>query len=287
MNELINRTIDDLMEKMLRRQPPWQKSWSMEQGPSVPTNPLTNKRYTGGNVLNLWLTAMSAGYSTNYWATLKQWNELKASVKRGEKGTVLFVVKEVPDKEDKEKTRFIMRSYWVFNADQIEGWSVQTDKGEAEIRHLRRHLNAAAAIKEMGVQVVTGMKPLYFPALDKITLPDKSAYISLDAYYADLFHEAVHATGHKSRLNRVMSQKIMEYAFEELVAEIGAALLYAEFGMEELPPEHAPASYLSHWLDRFPKNDRSETLVKAARLASKAHEYIVESSTKQTQEIAA
>lgn len=97
---------------------------------SRPTNALTKQRYRGINVLTLWATADALNYRSGTWATFKQWKELGASVRKGEKGTPIVFYKslEIEEADDtadvgdaKSKTIRMAKGYWGFNADQVDG----------------------------------------------------------------------------------------------------------------------------------------------------------------------
>ncbi|GAL09416.1 antirestriction protein [Vibrio astriarenae] len=103
-------------------------------------------------------------------------------------------------------------------------------------------------------------------------MPAKRAFHNTTDYYSTLFHELTHATGHESRLNRNIQNRFgsKDYAFEELVAELGAAFVMAQFGMTGEHFQHE--SYLSNWLDKL-KGDK-KFIFQAASMASKAHKLI-------------
>jgi antirestriction protein ArdC len=126
-----------------------------------------------------------------------------------------------------------------------------------------------------GVDVRTGGdKAYYLPSLDIIKMPIN--FVTGEDYMATLAHEIVHSTGHKKRLDRFDEHQLSfnreneAYAFEELIAELGAAFICAELGIHGQHDQHV--SFLASWLKHF-KSDTS-FLFKAAAAASKAHRFI-------------
>src|ERR1700731_3643334 len=104
---------------------PWVKPWSATAGMNAPCNAVTNRPYSGCNVVLLWM-AQAGGYRTPRYLTFKQALELGGNVRRGEHGTKVYFVKQlqVADRNGEEgETRIVpmMREYTVFNVDQCEG----------------------------------------------------------------------------------------------------------------------------------------------------------------------
>ena len=125
--------------------------------------------------------------------------------------------------------------------------------------------------------IVTGGAAYYRPAKDEVTMPPRDAFISTSAYYATLFHELAHSTGHTSRLNRAgITDKAAAfgsdvYSEEECVAELAAAFLCGEAGIEIDIERHA--SYVDGWSKKL-REDPS-MLPRAAAAAEKAANHIL------------
>ena len=121
-------------------------------------------------------------------------------------------------------------------------------------------------------------KAYYSPAGDFVHMTEHSACVSGCQYYETLLHELVHSTGHKSRLDRFEEDGCnhhfgsKSYAQEELVAEMGAAMLCEEVGIFQQIEENS-AAYIASWLDKL-ANDKT-LVVKAAGKAQKAADYIL------------
>ena len=119
-----------------------------------------------------------------------------------------------------------------------------------------------------------GCTPCYLPTPDLVLLPNRSAFENSDFYYATGFHEICHWTGHATRLNRVFGTRFgdLGYAFEELVAEIGAAFLGAQTGIPFENMRHP--EYIHHWLQIL-KGD-SKAIFTAAAKAQHAADFVLD-----------
>ena len=125
------------------------------------------------------------------------------------------------------------------------------------------------AANRIGVEVRWGGdKAAYNRGLDMIKLPLASDFVSEQALFAVFAHELVHSTGHKSRLARTFGERFgdPDYAKEELVAELGAAMLCANFGIDSGIEDHA--GYLADWLTILKSDKRF--IFKASSAAAKA-----------------
>lgn len=256
----------------------WEKPWNMTMGDHV--NLVSKNRYNGVNILSLSIDASEKGFSSNIWATYKQWKSKGCQVRKGQKGTMIVFFKEIFLSEDKRKDenddgrRFIIRSSTVFNAEQVDGFEAdETPKPENVIFKKEK---ADRIIKHSKADIRHGGDRAFFkPSNDYIQIPNKEYFIPTknntaeENYYATLLHELTHWTGHKNRLARDLSGGFgtKSYAFEELVAELGSAFLCAELGVtNETREDHI--AYLASWLQVL-KNDK-KAIFKASRLAQEA-----------------
>jgi antirestriction protein ArdC len=251
---------------------PWVKPWKADS--SADKNLVSQKPYQGINRLLLGMSSMVKGYSVPVWASYKQWEAIGANVKKGEKGTkIVFyspVSKENKQTGDLEKYA-VLKTYFVFNAAQVEGIdivpaeTVATEFTAVELAE-QRIIKTGAAISHGGDAA------FYMPSADRIQLPNKSAFDSEANYYATAFHELAHWTGSKTRLDRDLDKGRFgnpAYAFEELVAEMSAAFLCSDYGIQG---ELRHAGYIGHWLKAL--REDSKAVFKAAALAQKAADYI-------------
>ena len=122
-----------------------------------------------------------------------------------------------------------------------------------------------------------GQRAFYRSIDDLVQMPPKDNFNTPESYYSTLFHELTHSTGHESRLARqgVMSKCTFgsdPYSREELVAEMGAAFLCGQAGIENTTVDDS-ASYINSWLNRL--NDNDNLIVKAGAQAQKAADYVL------------
>lgn len=254
---------------------PWEKAWKAG-GTAMPMNAVTNRPYSGVNVLLFWLSA-DQGYARPRYLTFKQAKEAGGNVRKGEHGTKVYFFKQltVADKASGEdKTIPMLREYTVFNVAQCEGLSDSVTNGEyvAPLNQDQRESLADRFIASTGADFREGTGvPCYVPSKDFISMPAFSAFKSRDDFYTTAFHELTHWTGAKHRLDRDFSGRFGSdaYAAEELVAELGAAFINAEFGFERIERN---AAYLANWLEILKKDGRA--IFTAASKASKAAEYL-------------
>jgi len=269
--EIINDRITSLLEKGVI---PWRKPWTIED---MPKSLNSGKCYRGVNVWMLQGTAMDRGYASSYWVTYKQAQERGAQVRKGEKGTPVVYWNWI-NKEDEQGNadRFpILKYYTVFNAEQCDGLDypkpdktstpdIPKAQGIFENMPTRPELKAAN-------------HAYYSPSLDYIGMPDKDYFPQAEEYYSTLFHEAVHSTGHASRLGRFDHVNHVnfgdeDYSKEELVAELGASYLCGTCSIVNATIDNS-ASYIASWLRAL--NDDKKMLVHASAQAQKAVDYIL------------
>jgi antirestriction protein ArdC len=261
----------------------WQMPWH-RSGVGRPLNAHTKKPYRGVNVVALWAAADAYGYGTSFWATYKQWRELSAQVRKGERASLIVFWKELEQEiEDDEtgkrelKKTLFARASWVFNAEQIDGWTPPS----APARNLVQALDQAEAFTAAtGADVRhSGDRAYYRRADDHVQMPERERFTGsetstpTEAYYATLLHELTHWTGHDSRLDRDLSGRFGNeaYAMEELVAELAAAFLCADLSITNTPrPDHA--AYIANWLAVLKRDKRA--IFTAARKAAQATDYL-------------
>jgi antirestriction protein ArdC len=261
---------------------PWQRAGRC---PVLPTNAVTGHGYRGVNILSLWATALERGYDSGEWATLRQWNEKGAHVRKGEKASPIVFYKEialeahsVPEEAEGETERRRMaRGYWVFAAEQVEGYQPATALPPNPIDRIE---SAETYFGATGAKlVVGGTHACYRASTDTIHMPDEARFLATDgrtrteAWYAVLGHESTHWAGAPHRLNRAFGKRLGDaaYCFEEACAEIGAAFLCARLGIAIEPhPDHA--RYIHHWLEVMQAEPRA--IFAAAAKAQEAVSYL-------------
>lgn len=251
-----------------------------------PKNIASGQLYRGINVVTLWVEAQIHGYSVPVFGTYKQWQEAGCQVRRGEKASLVVFYKQYevdsePQKEgdDGKDTgvRWVAKGYWVFNAEQVDGFEMPE---VLEVSPIERNARVDTFIAATGAIVRHGGQSAYYDLkADHIQMPDEGLFTgtntssATEAYYSTLLHETCHWTGHKSRLNRDLGMRFGKdaYAAEELIAELGAAFLCADLQVTpNLRNEHA--AYIEHWL-KIMKADKKAIFTAAAK-ANQALEYL-------------
>jgi antirestriction protein ArdC len=273
MNNIYENVTNSIIEQLEKGAAPWIKPWRVDS--SADKNFISQKPYQGINRLLLGMASMAKGYSNPSWATYKQWNDAGIQVKAGEKATHIVFFKPVSVKTnaetgETESNYCVIRGYAVFNVEQTDIQIIPTEKPEGEFNPIPacedRIIKTGATISHGGDAA------FYMPSQDRIQLPHKTAFDSEANYYATAFHELAHWTGAKHRLNRELDKGKYgnpAYAFEELVAEMSAAFLCADYRIQG---ELRHAGYIENWLKAC--RDDSKAIFKAAALAQKAVDYI-------------
>ena len=193
---------------------------------SAPLNAANRKPYRGVNVLMLWATAQKHAYTSNEWATYRQWQEAGAQVRKGERSTTVvfwkFYDRAEEQQEDsdapEDRPRCFARCYHVFNASQVDGYIPQVAEQLPEserIQNADRFLASLPAVVKHG-----GDRAFYSPTGDFIQMPAFAQFKSPEGYVCTLGHELGHWSGAPSRLNRDLSGRFGDerYSMEELIA---------------------------------------------------------------------
>lgn len=249
-----------IIEKIEQGVPPWKRPWRKNPGQGVRPRRHCGTPYTGINALYLWALGDAHGYASRYWMTFRQALALGGNVRKGESGAISVYYSSFKKTETNvstgmaiEKDIRFLRHYHVFNADQIDGlapyfYEIPSDENALAPSEHQAAIDTFFA--GIPAQVRHGGDRAYFsPTFDYVQMPRPGTFETMDHYASTRLHETVHWTGHTDRLARAFGRRFGDnaYAFEELVAEIGAGLGCAELGLpSELHENHA--SYVAHWL---------------------------------------
>lgn len=278
MISLYQKVTDQIVAQLENGVIPWVKPWKATAGRNTPCNAVTGRPYSGINTVLLWQT-VAHGYTVPRFLTFKQTNACGGRVRKGQNGFKIYFVKRMQKQEDENvddtiKSYTVLREYTVFNIAQCDGLpeDIVHPHPPVQLNYDERLELADEFVQQSGVDIRFGEGEAYYaPGHDFISCPNWQSFKDRDGYYNTLFHELTHATGHKRRLDRDLKGRFggQAYAAEELVAELGAAYLCAEFGIDNTPRS---ASYLNTWLTLFKKDNRA--IFTAASKASKAAEYL-------------
>ncbi|MBL1419292.1 MAG: DUF1738 domain-containing protein [Alphaproteobacteria bacterium] len=226
----------------------------------------------------------NSGYVSNIWATFKQWSDHGCKVKKGEKSQLVVLWKFFAETDEEGertgKTKSVMIKYFrVFNSCQVEGDYAR--KSEQRFKDKLKDHNSIAKAEQFiqsyknGEQLETRLSDrAYYSSgtSEFIGMPEIGQFKSPEHYYSVFAHEIAHSTGSKDRLNRAMSGRFgsTAYAFEELVAELGSAMICGSLGLESKPREDH-AQYIKGWLSALRGDD--SFIICAASHAQKAADY--------------
>ena len=253
--------------------PPWHQQWVKDGSTNALLmshhNGETGHTYTGIN----WLITQFSEYSSNDWYTKR--GAIKATgldkpipYEEFKNGTNIVFYKPINKEVDGEDVRYsVRRVYTIWNREQIDGLpDVEPDESmdgfdpHTEIEEMLQNLDLKGGVS------LGGDRACYIPSKDAICLPKDSAFTDENERESTKAHEGIHATGAKHRLDRNKPS----YAYEELVAELGAAMVCASLGVPLDKLQHT--SYIQSWLKQL--KDDTSFVFKAAADASKAVKYL-------------
>lgn len=265
--------------------PRFEMPWHQGANQSRPVNVDTGRKYRGVNTVALWIAQTHRDYQSATWGTYRQWQNRGAQVRKGERATTVVFFKdfehpvEETDENGETKSRrsFVATASWVFNADQVDGYTAsdlpQVDKTQVLARAEAFIAATQAKLTELGATAC------YNPLTDTINMPRRALFTgsssssATESYYSTLLHELTHWSGHPARLKRELMNRFgsAAYAMEELVAELGAAFLCADLAVSLEPrPDHA--AYIDGWLSVLKHDKRA--IFTAASMASLASDYL-------------
>ncbi|MBA0219756.1 DUF1738 domain-containing protein [Pectobacterium brasiliense] len=255
---------------------PWFCPWKRVPGISgLPSNFATGIAYSGMNIMQLWCSASERGFCDSRWMTYKQAQAVGGQVRKGEHGTTaIFYSTLEKENEDGEIDQIpMLKTFNVFNVEQIDGLPLTTEtiSPEATFDPLPQGENL---FRKSGANIIEkGQNAFFSPSTDEVWLPERHLFSDVANFYATGLHELVHWSGGKKRLGREMKGRFgsEDYAFEELIAELGSAFLMADLG---IVGEVQHESYIASWLKAL-KNDK-RYIFKAVSAASKAHRYLMD-----------
>ena len=267
--EAIANTIIAMLEKGVA---PWKMPWKNGGAMSINGN-----YYRGINAILLsW-----QDYNDNRWLTFNKVKQLGGKVKKGEKSFPVvfwqFIVKTEKDENGDTITKKIpfLRLYNVFNVEQCEGLKLRENKVfNTENNSIEEAENVWNNYAGKPALYHNRSRAFYDMINDYISIPEMRQFDSAEEYYSTLFHEAVHSTGAKHRLDRLDFDKFgsEKYGKEELVAEIGSAILCQSVGITQTLENSA--AYCKSWCNAI-KAMPATAIISAASQAQKAVDLIL------------
>jgi len=285
--EEMAKNIVDLLQELIDN-PDKAGQWKMPwRNPELyARNPTRGRIYQGMNQMILSLTGSARGYKTSRWAGESQWKRLGGRLKPGarSKGVAILVPREgrtfvgSDGKEVSQGKFYVVQT--VYNVDDVEGLPERFYKvDDLEINQEERLQDIENVIQEIGPAFVEskGSQAFYRPSTDKIHMPAFEQFENALAFYGTAMHETIHWTSHPTRLNRTLGLQFgdEQYAFEELVAEIGSAFAMGAMGLEPTVREDH-LLYLNSWLKKLKQDPLA--LHRAILQAQQANDYLLNRS---------
>lgn len=274
---------EKLLEAMAKGTLPWRRPWNASPNSGRPVNVDSNRHYRGINPLLLNLHSERHGFQSRYWGTFQQWRNRGMTVLRrpntvpqGEWGCQIvfykpFTKKVLRDGIEREEKVFLLRSYTIFNADQVDGAERFQVSDAAPTVSTVSYDKADQLITSTGANIIHGASAAYYvPATDTVHMPHAHTFDPQHAYYTTLLHELCHWSEKRVGWERDGDSS---YAQGELIAEMGSCFLAHELGIPMTEDLGNHASYLKHWLGHM-KND-ANWIFKASQQASKVTDYLL------------
>ena len=279
LHDGLHLLVSKMIESMENGVGTWVKSWSAPNG--FPQNFITKREYRGFNFFYLSSVMEERGYKAPYFLTFNQVKEKGGQVKKGSKSISVYFYKMLSFNESMEdvktgedslvsKTVPLLREYRVFN---IEDTTLEYVLPVGEINENERFARADRFIESIGADIrYFGNRAFYRPASDFIQVPKLSYFKSSENFYATTLHEITHWSGSSKRLDRLKSGSYgsKDYAFEELVAELGSVFLCSHLQISIENNQHP--EYLASWITAL-RND-PQVLWRAASQAQQSFDYI-------------
>jgi antirestriction protein ArdC len=284
MSNKIYQMVTDQIIKQLESVDPadYQRPWFCV-GHS-PVN-LRGTAYRGINHILL----SNSGHASNIWGTFKQWKEQDCQVKKGEKSQIVVLWKFFKEADGEgnatDKTAGVMTRYYrVFNSCQVEGDCAREIEQKFKDK-LKSHDPISEAQSFVDGYTTNERLPVrasdqaYYASgiREHIAMPEIGQFRSAAHFYSVFAHEITHSTGNVNRLKRDMTGRFGDqaYAFEELVAELGSAMICGSIGLEQRPREDH-AQYIKSWLSALRGDPKF--IISAASHAQKAADFALESA---------
>ena len=267
---------DRIIEQLEQGVISWEKPWGGVIDGAY--NRISKKPYS---LLNQMLLQHSGEY-----ATFKQWSELGGHIRKGEKAEIVVFWKLQPYEEENAdgekiiKQIPLLRYYNVFHISQVDGVEPkEIDLNEFELIEEAEKIKTEYMTRE-NLKILEKLTDdaFYSPAFDYIQVPCKEQYQNVEEFYSTLFHEMVHSTRHKTRLDRLETGVnthfgTESYSKEELVAEIGSASIMNLLGIETKKSFRNSSAYIQNWLQVL-RGDK-KFIISASSKAEKAVKYIM------------
>lgn len=266
---------NQIIEKLEKGVVPWQKPWN-SNSPAIGSNKngVYSAPYRGINAF----TTYAAGFDSPNWYTYKQIKKENRRILKGEEKNTVKILKWIwPDesKLEEERKRPYAVYYRVYNEAQLDGYEPPPVKTR-EFSPIEEAEKMLKNFRDLPNFKSVDQRAYYSRTDDVINMPRKDYFHSDEEYYSTLFHEITHATGHEGRLGRKSLLAINNfgdhsYSKEELVAEMGSAMLCSLAGISQKVVDNQTA-YINSWLKQIRKDPK--ILMEAAAQAQKTIDFL-------------
>jgi antirestriction protein ArdC len=255
--------IDESMDDTAKAQvfTKWVRSWAS----NAPQNGNSNRPYNGCNAFLTSLMMHHNGWKNPFFLTFNGVKKMGGRIVKGEKSLPIFWWEQVVVKDDEGEVKFSFPRLKVFKVWNVDQTTVDPKKCTIANCEGRKISEIENMVKDLEIEMVVG-DPSYNPSTDKIAMPSIESFKTEADYYSTLFHEMGHWTMTEERCNR----KGLTYAEEELVAEMTAVFLDAEFGIEG---ELQHPEYIGSWIKNL--KDQPRAFFDACRKAQRAANFIL------------
>ena len=282
---------ETMLEQLDKLTDKWQTVYSFRDYSNA-FNLETGKQYNGLNALLLTFLGMTQGFqSVNGWATFNQIKSMKGNLKKGSKGApvttkpILFNKTDadgnpILDEEGNPQVGQYFKHFIVFKAEDIEGIDFSKyDNNKCKVEHSEQDRalfdRVIRKAEEKGIKIVSDRQDVacYRPNFDEVNVP--SIEWLKDNGYATLCHELIHATGHQARLNRPKGNAFGsdEYAYEELIAEIGS-IICCQHLRQDFQFDKNSIAYIKGWLNKCHKDKKDKLIIKAINQSLEAVKWL-------------
>lgn len=270
-NAIYEAVTSRIIEQLEKGVIPWRKDWS-----DACVSYATRKGYRGVNAMVL--------DRPGEYITFNQAKELGGAVKKGAKSYPIVWYRPYTYEAGTPDEHTVMlpaRYYRVFHLSDTEGVPSKLDSSRAPVATSDDADKVVAGYAErtaLTIRHVEQNRAYYALADDAVTMPTREQFNSTSGYYGTLFHELTHSTGHKSRLARSGITEYnrfgdVGYGKEELIAEIGSAMLYSLIGLGGQPEIENSAAYIQSWLRTI--REDVKIITAAANAAQRAADFIL------------
>lgn len=281
---LYQQITDRIIAELEAGRVPWVQPWGTAHAAiGMPHNAVSNRRYSGINILTLWNAVVERGFRSHAFLTFRQAITLGGSVRRGERGIGIIYTRRFIPSEERRRADYegrepsggipFLKWFTVFSVDQCDGLPAHIAAPPPPIPEGLILPHAEALIEATGADFrIGGASAFYSPPHDYVMVPRPEDFRDSVNWHRTAFHELSHWTGHHSRLDRDMTGPFgsKSYGREELCAEMAGAFVCAALG---IVPTVRHADYIGSWLEIIREDSRA--ILRAASAASKAADYLL------------